>query len=720
MTKTNDIVVADRSQPAELVPLEREIESGSLASVLQRRWRTMLLVTTIAGAVSCSAIWLHMRPKYAVGGTVHVAPIVRPILFKDVDTDISRQYREYMATEARVMVSPAVIRSTLNTPGVRSLSSIVRAVDPAADIQERLEVEQVRGTQLIQVTMTGEHAEDMAVILNSLLRTYLRLREDKKREWDEKILSSLRVEQAELEARLGAKSEELWLLAVDSGLGTAESSQASIETWAAELQQLMTQAYKNQAVAAAKLETLDASDGRDALTEADRSATGGPVGSPPGFEEYLRTDPEWQAYKEQVRSLRLAAFDDEGLGRGPAHPDVIGRPKRIAALREELSARETQLRELCKASLRRDLEAERLDAEITAKVLGEEMDRLTRERVNVAGQAFALEDVRHERERLEQALLQVRQKIWNVEVEQNRTARVTIDSPAQAPKVPNIDRRLKYTAAACLMSLFFGAAAALVRHRCDTSIRDPAEVTERLSMPLLGSVQYVPNRNGVGLGSDERVLEPMRGIATALLVSSGTGQRHSRLITSPTARGGKSSLAINLARSLASTGRQVLLVDADNKGQGVTRAFETTGRPGLKELLDGTCPPEQAVHPSEVGNLKILPAGHHDERFGEILTRRRAQEAVRRLFEAYDEVIVDSPPVLVSADAVVLATLVDEVVLVLRAGKNTREEAQAARRYLAAVGAKLVGVILNAVDPKISPYSYYGYAYADRHDKRDT
>ena len=81
------------------------------------------------------------------------------------------------------------------------------------------------------------------------------------------------------------------------------------------------------------------------------------------------------------------------------------------------------------------------------------------------------------------------------------------------------------------------------------------------------------------------------------------------------------------------------------------------------------------------------------------------------LFGGFEEVVIDSAPVLASSNAAILATLVDEVVLVLRAGKSTRDEVHAARHCLAAVGAKIVGVVLNAVHPRKSPYGYYGYGY---------
>ena len=217
------------------------------------------------------------------------------------------------------------------------------------------------------------------------------------------------------------------------------------------------------------------------------------------------------------------------------------------------------------------------------------------------------------------------------------------------------------------------------------------------------------------MAGDVRMLNPIRGISAALLASGSNGRPHSRLITSPTARSGKSSMALNLAKSLASTGREVLLVDADNTGQGVTRALELLGHPGLKELLEGVCQSDQAIYRNDVEDLQVLPAGKRVEHFGDLLVRQRAQEVVKSLFSTYDDVIVDSPPVLASSNAVVLATLVDEVILVLRAGKSTREEAQAACHVLSSVGNKLVGVILNAVEQKRSAYAYY-YGYPQSGD----
>lgn len=702
MTKSSDMVLAQPAVTMDLSGFDQQAESDPIISVLRRRWKMLLLVTACLATVSSAAVWRFVQPMFEVSAVVHIAPVVRPVLVADTETDISRQYSAYVATEVKAMTSPSVIAATLSTPEVRSLPSVVSSPNPELELASRLEATPVQNTHTVRVSMIGEHAPDMVVVVNNLLETYVRKYEERKREWDEKILSSLRREQTGLAARLETKSVELRQLAAEEGPGSTTASGSLVSEWFLELQQRLTEARQARALASARLAAFDAGQ------EAD---------SPPDFVageflDYLKGDPEWQHTSTRLRTLESEELDDERLGRGPGHPDVRGRNERIEMFRNALDIRETELRDLFAGLLRRRLQVELQDADVVARVLEETAEDFSKNRAQAARQAFLLEDLRHERERLETALAQVRQKVWSVEVEQNRMSRVTIEAPAIAPRTPNIDKRLKYTAAAFLMSLMLGAGVALARDRLDTSVRDSREVTRRLGMSLLGSIQYIKDRNGAALIHDERISEPMRGISTALLATPRSGTTRSRLITSPTAGSGKSSLALHLARSLSATGRRVLLVDADNRVQGVSHALNMAGLAGLKDVIEGTLAAKDAVQSCASEDFAFLPAGRRHDQFGNMLGRRRAQAELRALFQGYDEVIVDSPPVLATSDAIVLATLVDEVILILRAGKSTREEAQAARDSLAPFGHKLVGVILNAVNPKTAPYSYYGYAPA--------
>lgn len=679
-------------------PHEGASPGGPLLNMVRWRWRLMLVVSLAATALSLVGVFTFIKPKYQVSATVHVAQVVKPVLFSDQETDISRQYNVYIATQAQALASPSVIQSAISSPEVRSLPMVLAAEDPVSVIASRLTVEQVRGTELLLVSMIGSNPSELATIINQVLKTYIRLQDDRQREWAEKILGSLRSEQAELAARLETKGIELRQLAVEIGPNAQDqAASTSGVTLVTELQRLLTQAMKEAALAQNRIEAL----------EKQEAETGDIVVNEVEFEQFRQQDPMWSRLNDQLAALPLAVLSDSQVTLGPQHPSAAVRAKREEAIRRQMMDRESELRNLFKRVTRHRLENALQEARVTLNVLQSEWERLNRVRQETAKQAVVLEDVRHDRERLEQALSQVRQKIWNVQVEQNRMSRITIDSPAVAPAAPNINQRLKYGFAAIMGSLFLGTFAAVVRHRFDNSVRTPAQVVDQLGFPLLGSVQYVDVVNGTPLSQDQRLLEPIRTISATLLASAKERQSRYRLLTSPTEGSGKSLLATNLARNLAATGRRVLLVDSDNMGQGATRETGLQGKRGLKELLEGTARPEDVIYPGDVDNLSVLPSGKRSDRFPEYLAARKSAPVLRQLFDAYDEVVIDSPPVLAGSTTMLLATIVDEIVLVLRAGVSTLEQVDAVRQHFTPVAGKLVGVILNAVDPRRLPYGYY-------------
>lgn len=705
-SEINDIITthdaAERS-PLGLdyaAPMEAPRPGAGVAilPVLRQYWKSIAAVALAITAIGAGTIWCFVKPNYEVTASIHVSPVVRPVLFSDSDTDISRNYRQYVGTEASNVTSPAAIEDALDVPEVRELALVKSSLDPVAEIASRLTVGPIPNTELLKVAMTGDKPREMVTIINSLIQTYLRRRHEQQRDWDERILGSLKREETELETKLEIKARQLHQTAVDKGLGGAEPSGQMLDTWIAELQQLATQARKDQALATGRLQALEA---------------GGAATSNPGeLDAYMTADPGLRTLREQERNAQLAVLNDDRLGRGPNHPDVQGRTQLLAEVTDRIKEREASLLEQFRDSIKRKLLGELRDAEVTAKVLAEELRRLSDQRSEVAGQLFVLENLRHERQRLEESLNQVRAKVWNVEVEQNRVPRITIDSMARVPLEPNKDRRPHFTAACVMFGLFAGVALAFLRARADTRFHHPLQVTERLGVRVLGTVQHVEDEKLLVNPTDHRIVEPIRAISAALVAAHNARSTRVRLITSPTAGSGKSSLALNLARNLAATGRKVLLVDADNDVQGVTRRLKLRKLPGLSELLDGRVAPQQAVHACEGAGPQVLPSGKHDPRFGEWLSRVDAQAKLRELFQSFDEVLVDSPPVLAKSDVMILATLVDEVVLVVRADQTTREEALGAQQQLASVGANVVGAVLNGVDPQSRPYGYaYAYQY---------
>jgi capsular exopolysaccharide synthesis family protein len=161
---------------------------------------------------------------------------------------------------------------------------------------------------------------------------------------------------------------------------------------------------------------------------------------------------------------------------------------------------------------------------------------------------------------------------------------------------------------------------------------------------------------------------------------------------------------------MAQTGQRVLLVDCDLRRPRIHRVFDRGSETGISTaLLGGSL--DEAITPTRVPNLYVLPAGPIPPNPAELLHTEKFRQLVAELRSRYDRVIIDSPPVVAVTDPTILSTLVDGTVLVLRAFKTRKELARHALRSIHDVGGKLVGGVLNAVDfSKIEyKYSYYYY-----------
>lgn len=203
--------------------------------------------------------------------------------------------------------------------------------------------------------------------------------------------------------------------------------------------------------------------------------------------------------------------------------------------------------------------------------------------------------------------------------------------------------------------------------------------------------------------------ERLRAIRSRILRLFEEHGYRSLLITSPGRGEGKSTTAANLALLLAAEiNRRVLLVDGDLRKPALNRLFGIAQAPGLSDVVHGRTLWPQVIARAPWNDLAVMPAGPRVESATELLNGPAARQFFRDVRAAYDFVVIDAPPVLPVADAVVLAGLVDCTLLVVRAGYTPREAVGESLDALART--RLLGVVLNAVpDQPLARRSYYAY-----------
>jgi len=325
-----------------------------------------------------------------------------------------------------------------------------------------------------------------------------------------------------------------------------------------------------------------------------------------------------------------------------------------------------------------------------------------------------------------------------------RSNTIRIVDPARAPVFPSHPNVPRNMLIGFLFGLTAGIALAFVQEMLDNTVKTPEEVTYLTALPALGMIPLNKRltekaakaaRAGNGHGStsltrkdswrDEvelvshsrpksEIAEAYRALRTSILLSGLGAPPKCILVTSALPQEGKTTTAINIAIVLAQKGGSVLLVDADMRRPSIHTKLSLRARGGLSTLLTGSdALGTVLVNSTEVPNLHVLPAGPPPPHPAELLGSAVMKNFIAEWREKFDHVIIDSPPCLSVTDAVLLSVEVDAVALVLRSGQTPKDAIRRARNLLFQVQAKVLGVVVNAVDMR-SPDMYY-YSYASKY-----
>jgi capsular exopolysaccharide synthesis family protein len=318
---------------------------------------------------------------------------------------------------------------------------------------------------------------------------------------------------------------------------------------------------------------------------------------------------------------------------------------------------------------------------------------------------------------------------------------IDVVSLAPLPSSPLISGAVLKLALGIFLGLVLGLIVAYTLEALNTSVRRPEDLEAVLRVPGLAVIPRITGGSRHGgshlrklLGSGKNKLEagsPMSGdqtfsigieafrnLRTSLIWSDGGETLKTLVVTSAAPGEGKTLTAANLAVTLAYDGLRVLLVDCDIRRPRVHGLFHVPRAPGLMELLTASSnpdsPPPPAIRQTSVARLSVLPCGALPMNAANLLSSTRMRILLQELKEQFDIIVLDTPPVLATADAGIVASLTDGVLLVVRAGTTDRNAAQRAYQQLANVGARVVGTVLNDPGGEVAKEGdyYYPYDYA--------
>jgi succinoglycan biosynthesis transport protein ExoP len=291
---------------------------------------------------------------------------------------------------------------------------------------------------------------------------------------------------------------------------------------------------------------------------------------------------------------------------------------------------------------------------------------------------------------------------------------------ARLPKVPVSPRKRVAVVVAVILAWLLGLLLSFALAAADRTIRGPEDVEQHLGVPLLGRLPRLAQRavsdQIVRTQPRSPLAEAFRALRTGLLFFGADRPLKTVLVTSSVAREGKTLCCASLGITLAQGGAKTLLVDCDLRRPRLAAAFGLRQEPGLTSVLALATDLQQAICPTEIENLSVLPSGPLPPNPAELLGSAAFRQLLARLAGEYDRILIDSPPAVPVTDAAVLAAAVDGVLLIVRQREAQRDLVLRAVEHLAAVGAQLLGVVLNAVEEESRRYRAYYAAYSDGSD----
>jgi len=688
------------------------------------------LIAGIAAVVlAAGAAWTLRTPKvYEAATTIEYDPNPsRPLggEVQDVADPIGNYWatREFFGTQNLVIASREVAERAVQKLGLHEDPSYLSQDDDAPGetgdaqaaaraLQSRLTVEPVPDTRLVQIFARDVNPERARLIANAVADSYLektiedRLEAtDRAKDWLENQLSTLREELSEAELALHAFKKDHNVLSV-----SMEDRQNLVASDIRATNDKLTETRNQRIELEARLKRLRAWLSKR-IEQIDPAL--------------LADDPALAELALELRDKRQER-DALAVKYGVAHPTMKTLAQEIEILEQQVAREKTALL----ASAEQDVEQIRSVEQGLRAAAGD---------AHSAGLNLNLREIEyrrlnHDRDNKAKLYEIVLQRLTETDITRMlRTTHVRVLDRALVPSTPVSPNLVKNLGASLLAGLLLGLAAAFFMSRLDRTVRS-IESIESLGLDVLGVIPHL----GVSAGQDEQkrgprvvvgahkvgelivVDEPMspaaetfRMIRTNLTFMSQEHPLRSIVVTSAMPLEGKTTIASNLAISLAQFGRSVLLVDSDLRRPRIHRVLEVDNKRGLSTLVEGLATVNAAVRATRIDGLSVLTSGPVPANPSELLHSPAFARVKEELLSHFDYVLFDSPPIGAVTDAAILAPQVDGTLLVVRAGTSTLQAVTGARKQLGSVSANVLGVILNDADLRIKGYGYGagGYAY---------
>lgn len=621
------------------------------------------------------------------------------------------EYRSQQSAMKSMFLSmvPAAIRDARGADNeVAGLSSEEAEDRLIRRFADNVEIAPIRGARLAHIYALSKDPQFAAQVANTLASVYIDRTQELNAQTKEKSAQWLTAHIAELRAKAEASQQALYAFRAKHGLLGSRDRQTMIAQANTELDTELVKAEMHKAEAQARIEQI-----RSVLrNKADKNGAIEIDWSSLDASTEVLNSPLIQTLRAQEikASGQVAELTDKY---GPLHPRLARANAELGDLRERIR----QEVEKIFNSVKREY-----DASLgRVRAIKEAAGRHRQEKI-------ILEQIEIEHGSLEREA-ESSQHLFDIFLKQAkeadisvgmRSANVYLADPAVPSSIIYKPKKALNTFLGLLLGLMTGAAYVVGFKTRDRRLMDRSDLERWLPstavlgvMPVMPKVEITNGRLLLASQSGTPVAESVRIIRTNILFSKTGDLPSCVLITSPGEGEGKTTLAVSLSAVEAQLeDARVLLINADLRTRTPHDIFTPKEKgnavKGLSDFLNGQAGIEEIIYPTAMPNLFMIPVGGHPRNPAELLQSKRMRTLLQHYREEGFHIIIDAPPVLPVADAPIIGSMVDGVLLVVGAKQTTPEACRLAVQRVRGAGGKIIGVVMQKAAPKETPYYLYG------------
>jgi len=596
-------------------------------------------------------------------------------------------YQNYYNTQYRIITSKALARRAIEKLELQEAPPFKGAREPALLFVARVEVVPVPDTRLATVAVNHEDPEEAARWANMLAEAYLEQNLEAKIETTRNVYSWLQERLSSAEGDVESSEQILYEYTKEQGLFVPKEG-ASIGN--------ETLGKLNEEATGAKTERIEL---ESILAQVEKvRKSGDSLDSLP----QIASDPLVQRLNMSKADLNVELVQLKNRYK-EGHPKVKQVLTQIVQIQDAIDA---QSEKIVDGMLADYQQLRRRERELLATI-----DSQRQETVEESRKAVQLEMLQRDAVSNKSLYEAILQKIKETDIAASlRENNVSIVERASIPTAPVKPQPVKNLVVALVLGLVGGCAFVLLRDYLDNTLKEQEDVEKYLKADCLA---IIPKHDAAG---DGVVTEAYRTLRSSLLFNRERDQGNIILVTSSIPQEGKSTTAINLARALGESGEPTLVVDFDLRRSSVHSHLRLYREPGLSDYCSREMKLEAVMQSTKEPNLSAVTSGKLPPNPPALIGSTAVKRFLDECRERFTWIILDAPPIVSVTDPLLLAKIADMVLMVVRYNQVDRKLARRSLIALRRTDARVVGVVLNGIDPKSDSYHYYYSYYQERRE----